>query len=157
MLANILIFCEDLEHHRDIEEAVVFPPFQSKTDIAHWSRSHEALRTSLETVRRLSRAALQSIGSEGSGVGCGWDHPVEEGCVAPAAAGYVGQERKGTSKHSLQALNQEQRDAIVAELQRLAEITLSYLVDEEVMSRPEELVKWWPTEQDLRTAFPWTK
>ncbi|KAF9317657.1 hypothetical protein BG000_007828 [Podila horticola] len=50
-----------------------------------------------------------------------------------------------------------QKSVIIDELERLSDIVLPHLRDEELMSTEEELVKLWPTENTFRRAFPWLR
>ncbi|KAG0345664.1 hypothetical protein BG004_003332 [Podila humilis] len=50
-----------------------------------------------------------------------------------------------------------QKSVLIEELERLSDIVLPHLRDEETMSTPEEMVKLWPTENALRRAFPWLR
>lgn len=116
LLRQTLQFCERLQRHHDIEEAVVFPAFAAVTDISHWSHSHEALDATLAKIRAL---ALQGLSND-----------TENEFV--------------TTKKQL-----------VGELERLSDIVLSHLSDEEYLSHPDELIKLWPTGRDMLQAFPW--
>ncbi|KAF9583938.1 hypothetical protein BGW38_008070 [Lunasporangiospora selenospora] len=49
----------------------------------------------------------------------------------------------------------ENKSKLVEELQNLSDIVLPHLTDEEVLSHPSETIKLWPTEKDMRRAFPW--
>ncbi|KAF9957075.1 hypothetical protein BGZ72_002177 [Mortierella alpina] len=48
-----------------------------------------------------------------------------------------------------------QKGVLVEELEALSDIVLPHLSDEEYLSKPEETIKLWPTEQAMRKAFPW--
>ncbi|KAF8985920.1 hypothetical protein BGZ46_000530 [Entomortierella lignicola] len=48
-----------------------------------------------------------------------------------------------------------EKEKLIKELQSLSDIVLPHFLDEEVMSNPTESVKLWPTEKDMRGAFPW--
>ncbi|KAF9986440.1 hypothetical protein BGZ65_007572 [Modicella reniformis] len=48
-----------------------------------------------------------------------------------------------------------EKETLVEELQNLSDIVLPHLSDEEILSNPEESIKLWPTENDMRRAFPW--
>ncbi|KAG0370942.1 hypothetical protein BC939DRAFT_501785 [Gamsiella multidivaricata] len=48
-----------------------------------------------------------------------------------------------------------EKDTLVEEMQKLSDIVLPHLSDEEFLSSPEESIKLWPTEQEMRRAFPW--
>ncbi|KAG0018137.1 hypothetical protein BGZ81_010384 [Podila clonocystis] len=160
-LRNTLQFCLHLQHHHDIEEAVVFPEFAKVTDIAHWSHSHRELDTTLARIRALAREGLMldriktSYGSERTA----HEVPCDEG-----------KENKDEEKEEEyeeeeeEEENQERHEAkflkkkagrLVQELEALAKIVLPHLDDEEVMSTPDKTVQWWPTENDMVAAFPW--
>ncbi|KAF9216916.1 hypothetical protein CPC16_004614 [Podila verticillata] len=116
LLRQTLQFCEHLQRHHDIEEAVVFPAFAAVTDISHWSHSHESLDATLAKIRAL---ASQGLSSET-------------------------EDEVGTTKKQL-----------VDELERLSDIVLPHLSDEEYLSHPDESIKLWPTERDMLKVFPW--
>lgn len=46
---------------------------------------------------------------------------------------------------------------LVDELERLSDIVLPHLSDEEYLSHPDESIKLWPTERDMLQAFPWMR
>ncbi|KAF9156283.1 hypothetical protein BG015_006327 [Linnemannia schmuckeri] len=48
-----------------------------------------------------------------------------------------------------------QKATLFEQLENLSDIVLPHLRDEEDLSKPEETIKLWPTERDMRRAFPW--
>ncbi|KAF9175797.1 hypothetical protein BGZ80_009755 [Entomortierella chlamydospora] len=50
---------------------------------------------------------------------------------------------------------ESEKEKLVEELQSLSDIVLPHLSDEEYLSNPAETIKMWPTEKDMRRAFPW--
>ncbi|KAG0242976.1 hypothetical protein BGW41_003141 [Actinomortierella wolfii] len=113
---NVLQFCDHLEHHHDLEEAVVFPVFKTVTDISHWDHSHKSLFATLQRCRDLAMTTI-----------------------------------KGDAKD----FETNQKQPLIEKLEDLSDIVLPHLRDEEVLSHPDATIKFWPTERDMRRAFPW--
>ncbi|KAG0049500.1 hypothetical protein BGZ83_005720 [Gryganskiella cystojenkinii] len=99
-------------------------------------------------------------------------HDIEEESVFPAFAAVTNISHWSNSHDSLhktldkvrqlaqEGLNQDGRDflqkqALINELETLSDIVLPHLSDEEFLSHPDESIKLWPTERDMRRAFPW--
>ncbi|KAF9919065.1 hypothetical protein BX616_002118 [Lobosporangium transversale] len=81
-----------------------------------------------------------------------WSHSHEElehtlGKIREMAQKGLDQDGKGFST--------DQRENIVDEMQKLSDIVLPHLSDEEHLSHPDETIKLWPTERELQRAFPW--
>ncbi|KAG0314622.1 hypothetical protein BGZ99_007953 [Dissophora globulifera] len=47
------------------------------------------------------------------------------------------------------------KTTLIEQLQNLSDIVLPHLRDEEYLADPAESIKFWPTERDMRRAFPW--
>lgn len=100
-------------------------------------------------------------------------HDLEEAVVFPAFAAVIDISHWSNSHESLdhtldnirklaqKGVDQDgqefdaEKETLVEELQRLSDIVLPHLSDEEFLSNPEESIKLWPTEKDMRRAFPW--
>lgn len=61
--------------------------------------------------------------------------------------------QQGIDQNGLEFSGQKQ--TLVDELEKLSDIVLPHLRDEEDLSKPEETVKLWPSEREMRRAFPW--
>ncbi|KAG0076443.1 hypothetical protein BGZ93_000823 [Podila epicladia] len=154
-LRNTLQFCLHLQHHHDIEEAIVFPEFAKVTDIAHWSHSHRELDATLARIRALARKGLmldRIMTSYGEGravneVLCDEDENKEEEEEEE-------EEEENQERHEAKFL-EKKAGRLVQELETLAKIVLPHLDDEEIMSTPDKTAQWWPTENDMVAAFPW--
>ncbi|KAG0252208.1 hypothetical protein BG011_007132 [Mortierella polycephala] len=102
-------------------------------------------------------------------------HDIEEAVIFPAFAAVTDISHWSNSHHELdhtldtirklaqQGIDQNGKDfesekeKLVDEMQKLSDIVLPHLSDEEILSKPEETVKFWPTEQAMRRAFPWLR
>ncbi|KAF9281126.1 hypothetical protein BGZ74_002450 [Mortierella antarctica] len=155
-LRNTLQFCLHLQHHHDIEEAVVFPQFAKVTDIAHWSHSHRELDATLVRIRALARKGLmldriKTSYGEGRAVN---EAPFDENENKDEEEEEEEEEEENQERHEAKFLKKK-AGRLVQELETLAKIVLPHLDDEEVMSTPDKTVQWWPTESDMVAAFPW--
>ncbi|KAI1320268.1 hypothetical protein EDD11_001483 [Mortierella claussenii] len=50
-----------------------------------------------------------------------------------------------------------EKETLVEEMQKLSDIVLPHLSDEEYMSTPTETIKLWPNEKEFSRAFPWMR
>ncbi|KAF9971011.1 hypothetical protein BGZ73_006105 [Actinomortierella ambigua] len=126
---RVLQFCDHLEGHHDLEEALIFPSFKLVTDISHWDHSHKSLFATLDKCRALARDGIQTVSSNKHGDG-----------LTPQAV-----------------FEKNQKQPLMEQLENLSDIVLPHLTDEEVLSHPDETIKFWPTERDMRRAFPWMR
>ncbi|KAF9162737.1 hypothetical protein DFQ26_003283 [Actinomortierella ambigua] len=128
---HVLQFCDHLEGHHDLEEAVIFPSFKLVTDISHWDHSHKSLFSTLDRCRALAKEGIKTVNSSNKNI-VGEDSP--------------------------QALFEKNlKQPLMEQLENLSDIVLPHLTDEEVLSHPDETTKFWPTERDMRRAFPWMR
>ncbi|KAG0200890.1 hypothetical protein BGX28_006165 [Mortierella sp. GBA30] len=100
-------------------------------------------------------------------------HDLEEAIVFPAFSAVTDISHWSSSHEQLdhtlamirktaqQGIDQEgkdfssQKETLIEDLETLSDIVLPHLSDEEYLSKPEETIKLWPTEQAMRNAFPW--
>ncbi|KAF9432147.1 hypothetical protein BGZ76_011194 [Entomortierella beljakovae] len=102
-------------------------------------------------------------------------HDLEEAVIFPAFAAVTDISHWSNSHEELdhtldrirklaqQGIEQEGKEfdsdkqKLIDDLQSLSDIVLPHLSDEEYLSNPSESIKLWPTEKEMRRAFPWMR